>query len=42
MRAPPESLIPIRGIPFFSAKSINLHIFFEATNDKEPPNTVKF
>src|SRR6059036_2510297 len=41
MRAPPESLIPITGHPYLSARSITLQIFSANTSDSEPPNTVK-
>src|SRR4051812_15221458 len=41
MRAPPESLIPITGQPYFTARSITLQIFSANTSLSEPPNTVK-
>jgi hypothetical protein len=41
MRAPPESLIPISGHPYFSARSITLQIFSAKTSLSEPPKTVK-
>ena len=41
MRAPPESLIPITGTPYFNARSITLQIFSANTSDSEPPKTVK-
>ena len=39
--APPESLRPIRGAPFFIANSITLHIFSATVKLRVPPNTVK-
>ena len=41
MRAPPESLMPMTGAPFFIAMSITLHIFAAKVSESEPPNTVK-
>ena len=41
MRAPPESLIPINGIPFFSANSAIFTIFSAKTSPRLPPITVK-
>jgi hypothetical protein len=41
MRAPPESLSPISGAPFCTARSITLQIFSACVSDSEPPNTVK-
>ena len=41
MRAPPESLIPMMGQPFLSARSITLMIFSPKTSPSEPPKTVK-
>jgi hypothetical protein len=41
MRAPPESLIPITGHPYLSARSITLQIFSANTSESVPPNTVK-
>src|SRR3954447_7468811 len=41
IRAPPESLIPITGQPYFTARSITLQIFSANTSLSEPPNTVK-
>src|SRR6478735_11206260 len=41
IRAPPESLIPITGHPYLSARSITLQIFSAKTSLNEPPNTVK-
>src|SRR6266567_8258707 len=41
MRAPPESLSPITGAPFFKARSITLQIFSAWASESDPPNTVK-
>ena len=41
MRAPPESLRPITGAPFFIARSMILQIFSAKVSDSEPPSTVK-
>src|SRR3982750_4723787 len=41
MRAPPESLMPIKGQPYFAARSITLQIFSANTSLSEPPKTVK-
>jgi hypothetical protein len=41
MRAPPESLSPIIGAPFRSARSITLQIFSANASDRDPPKTVK-
>jgi hypothetical protein len=41
MRAPPPSLIPMTGQPFFSAKSMTLTIFSPYTSPSEPPKIVK-
>ncbi len=41
MRAPPESLRPIIGAPFSSARSISLQIFCALVSESEPPKTVK-
>src|SRR5438105_3531498 len=41
MRAPPESLRPMTGAPFLSARSITLQIFSACASESEPPNTVK-
>ncbi len=41
MRAPPESLIPITGQPYFTAMSMTLQIFSAKTSLSEPPKTVK-
>src|SRR5439155_6418529 len=41
MRAPPESLIPITGQPYLSARSMTLQIFSAKTSLSEPPKTVK-
>ena len=41
MRAPPESLMPMMGAPFFIDRSITLHIFSDTTSEREPPKTVK-
>ena len=41
MRAPPESLSPIIGAPFRTARSITLQIFSANASEREPPNTVK-
>jgi len=41
MRAPPESLSPIRGAPTKVALSIILQIFSAKVSDKLPPKTVK-
>ena len=41
MRAPPESLIPITGQPYFTAMSMTLHTFSANTSESDPPNTVK-
>jgi hypothetical protein len=38
---PPESLIPITGQPYLSARSITLQIFSANTSLNDPPNTVK-
>src|SRR5207302_1819567 len=40
MRAPPESLMPMIGMRFFSARSITLMTFSANTSPSEPPNTV--
>src|SRR5438874_398153 len=40
MRAPPESLMPMIGIRFFSARSITLMTFSANTSPSDPPNTV--
>ena len=41
MRAPPESLIPITGQPYFAARSSTLQTFSPTASDSEPPKTVK-
>src|SRR6187401_42742 len=41
MRAPPESLMPITGQPYLSARSMTLQIFSAKTSLSEPPKTVK-
>ncbi len=41
MRAPPESLRPITGMPNFTARSMILQIFSANASESEPPNTVK-
>ena len=41
MRAPPESLIPMTGQPYFTARSMTLQTFSAKTSESEPPNTVK-
>ena len=41
MRAPPESLIPITGQPYLSARSMTLQIFSAKASESVPPNTVK-
>ena len=41
MRAPPESLIPITGHPYFRAMSMTLQIFSANTSERLPPKTVK-
>src|SRR5262249_57793522 len=41
MRAPPESLMPMTGQPYLTARSITLQIFSANTSLNEPPKTVK-
>ena len=41
MRAPPESLSPIKGAPFLSAISCSFTIFSACASDSDPPKTVK-
>ena len=41
MRAPPESLSPITGAPFCTARSMILQIFWAWVSLSEPPKTVK-
>jgi hypothetical protein len=41
IRAPPESLIPISGQPYFAAMSITLQIFSAKASERLPPKTVK-
>src|SRR5204863_7359160 len=41
IRAPPESLIPITGHPYLTARSMILQIFSAKTSLNEPPKTVK-
>ena len=41
MRAPPESLMPTSGQPYFTAMSMTLQIFSAKTSLSEPPKTVK-
>ena len=41
IRAPPESLSPITGAPFRTARSMTLQIFAACASASEPPNTVK-
>ena len=41
IRAPPESLMPITGQPYFTARSITLQIFSANTSLRDPPKTVK-
>ena len=41
MRAPPESLSPMTGAPFSTARSMTLQIFCALVSESEPPNTVK-
>jgi hypothetical protein len=41
MRAPPESLMPTTGQPYFAARSITLQIFSANTSLSDPPKTVK-
>ena len=41
IRAPPESLSPITGAPFRTARSITLQIFSACASLNDPPNTVK-
>ncbi len=41
MRAPPESLRPITGAPFSTARSMTLQIFWALVSESEPPKTVK-
>jgi hypothetical protein len=41
MRAPPESLMPIRGQPYLRARSITLQIFSANASDSDPPKIVK-
>ena len=41
MRAPPESLSPISGMPLCSARSWMRQIFCDCTSENEPPSTVK-
>ena len=41
IRAPPESLSPITGAPFRTARSMTLQIFSANDSLSEPPNTVK-
>ena len=41
MRAPPESLIPITGQPYFAARSSTLQTFSPTASESEPPKTVK-
>src|ERR1039458_1389303 len=40
MRAPPESLRPTTGAPFFMAWSMILQIFCALDSESEPPKTV--
>ena len=41
MRAPPESLMPMSGHPYFTARSITLQTFSAKTSESVPPKTVK-
>ena len=41
MRAPPESLSPMTGAPFLTARSITLQIFSANASESDPPKTVK-
>jgi hypothetical protein len=41
MRAPPESRMPMHGIPPRSANSMTLMIFSPATSPSDPPNVEK-
>src|SRR5213078_2134119 len=41
IRAPPESLRPMTGVPVFSARSITLQILRAYASEREPPKTVK-
>lgn len=41
MRAPPESRMPMQGMPPASANSMTLMIFSPATSPSEPPNVEK-
>ena len=41
MRAPPESLIPTIGQPYFTAMSMTFTIFSAKASPREPPKTVK-
>src|SRR5207253_1117191 len=40
MRAPPESLMPMIGMRFFSARSMTLMTFSANTSPSDPPKTV--
>jgi hypothetical protein len=41
MRAPPESLSPMIGAPFRTARSMTLQILAACPSASDPPNTVK-
>ena len=41
MRAPPESLRPMIGAPFWTARSMTLQILSALDSDSDPPKTVK-
>ena len=41
IRAPPESLMPMKGAPLRTAMSMTLQIFCAMVSDIEPPATVK-
>src|SRR5438128_7303989 len=41
IRAPPESLIPITGHPYFTARSMTLQIFSAYASERLPPKIVK-
>ena len=41
IRAPPESLMPISGHPYLSARSMTLQTLSANTSERLPPKTVK-
>lgn len=41
IRAPPESLMPMTGMPVWMALSMILQIFSACVSDRLPPKTVK-